>query len=139
MNYKELIKTQLFLLKSMGKSRREIEKDLGYAVNYIDQALSRGGNENLYHALVIHKEKLEAKANVLNDDGAGEYNSEKDLIDLQKEIINDLRGEKLKWSEEKNKLDNKIESLEANLLSLQSRNEFLEAKLLEMSKQTRSA
>lgn len=44
MSYKEKIKTQLNLLKDMGKSRGDVEKALGYSDNYLDQVLARGGN-----------------------------------------------------------------------------------------------
>jgi TPR repeat protein len=131
MNYKELIKTQLFLLKSMGKNRREIEKDLGYAEKYIDQALSRGGNENLYHALVIYKDNITDQQNVVEELPA-QYIPQKELVELQKEIIQELRKEKID-------LQSKILSMEMQILSLESRNENLEAKLLEKSKRTRSA
>jgi predicted nuclease with TOPRIM domain len=131
MNYKELIKTQLFLLKSMGKSRREIEKDLGYAEKYIDQALSRGGNENLFNALVIYKDNLTDQQNVVEEQPS-QYIPQKELVELQKEIIQELRKEKMH-------LNSKVQALEAQIISLESRNQNLEAKLIQMAKQTRSA
>lgn len=115
----------------MGKSRRKIEKDLGYAEKYIDQALSRGGNENLLNALVIYKDNLIDQQNVVEEQ-ASQYIPQKELVELQKEIIQDLRKEKID-------LLSKIQSLEAQILSLESRNEHLEANIIQKSKRTRSA
>ncbi len=70
MKFKDLIKTQLSLLKDMGKSRRQIELDLGYSEHYIDQCLSRGGNESLLNALSNYKSRLEREddqESLLND------------------------------------------------------------------------
>ena len=56
---KELMKSQLDTLKKMGKDRRTIERDLGYSENYLNQALSMGGNEKIYEALIAYQEKFE--------------------------------------------------------------------------------
>lgn len=45
-------------LKVLGKDRRTIEKDLNYSPNYIDQALSKGGNERFHSALKRYREAL---------------------------------------------------------------------------------
>lgn len=137
MAYKELIKTQLELLKKMGKSRREIEKALKYGDKYIDQALSRGGNESLLNALVAYKQKLEdnpdfeVNNNELNDTGKV-YSSSQDIIELQKQVIADLRAEKLKLLEE-------IEELKMINRRLENNNQNLQANLLEMANKTLSA
>ena len=53
MNFKEEIKKQLQLLKKSGIDRRKAEDQLGYAENYIDQALSKGGNLKLLNSLKV--------------------------------------------------------------------------------------
>lgn len=57
--HKELIETQLRLLKIMGVPRKKIEEDLGYSPNYITQQLSKGGNQKLLDAIVDYKERVE--------------------------------------------------------------------------------
>jgi len=56
---KELIKTQLETLKKMGKDRRTIERELGYSENYLDQILSKGGNDTVLQALIDYRERFE--------------------------------------------------------------------------------
>lgn len=63
MTLKEQIKAQLNQLKLMGKDRRAIERDLHYSENYLDQVLSKGGNEKVYQALVDYQKYLEDHAN----------------------------------------------------------------------------
>src|ERR1700744_4827073 len=45
-------------LRSMGKDRRTIETELNYSPNYIDQVLSKGGNERFFIALQRYHEML---------------------------------------------------------------------------------
>lgn len=59
MTLKEQIKAQLVHLKLMGKDRRTIERELHYSENYLDQVLSKGGNEKVYQALVDYQKFLE--------------------------------------------------------------------------------
>ena len=51
MNFKKEIENLLNALKNLGYDRRKIEQELGYGENYIDQALSRGGNKKLLNGL----------------------------------------------------------------------------------------
>ena len=55
---KQAILELLQELKSFGKDRRTIETDLSYSSNYIDQVLSKGGNERFYAALQRYREML---------------------------------------------------------------------------------
>lgn len=55
---KQAILDLLQELKVLGKDRRTIEKDLNYSPNYIDQALSKGGNERFHAALKHYLEAL---------------------------------------------------------------------------------
>lgn len=134
MSYKELIKTQLDSLKLMGKSRRDIEKDLKYSPKYLDQALSNGGSEKLLNILMLYMHRLEDQQSVLAEDPP-EYLSEKQLIEVQKELISDLRTEKIKWIEDRRELQKKIDRLEnqVNILI-----EDLKANSQEKSKHRRS-
>jgi len=131
MDYKLLIKTQLDLLKKMGKSRSDIETDLNYAKNYINVALSRGGNEKLFQTLNFYRENLEDHQNVASEDPA-KYVTQQELVDLQKQVISDLRLEKLE-------LLQKVQAMEAKISSLESRNEYLEVKAAQNIKKQRSA
>ena len=64
MERKKDIETLLKSLKEKGYTRAEIEAELGYSENYIDQALSKGGNQRFLEALrklnnrVLQKETL---------------------------------------------------------------------------------
>lgn len=51
MDYKKEMENALSHLESKGFDRRTIEKKLGYAENYIDQALSKGGNAKVIKKL----------------------------------------------------------------------------------------
>lgn len=51
MNFKKEIEKLLKSLKSKGLGRRAIEEKLKYSPKYIDQALARGGNEDLLHSI----------------------------------------------------------------------------------------
>jgi hypothetical protein len=55
---KQAILDLLRELRGLGKDRRTVEKDLHYSPNYIDQALSKGGNERFYLALKRYREAL---------------------------------------------------------------------------------
>lgn len=48
MDYKKEIEKLLNDLKSKGIDREKVEKDIGMSKNYIDQALSRGGNKSFF-------------------------------------------------------------------------------------------
>ncbi len=99
MNFKKLIETQLSLLKTMGKTRREIEKDLGYSEKYIDQALARGGNEALLNALSNYKTNLEVLEHTVNED-AGKYLNPQEYIRTLKLLI-DSKDENIKLLEQR--------------------------------------
>lgn len=61
MDFKENTKKLLNDLKKIGLSRRQIEREMGYDEKYIDQVLSRGGNEKFLNALntyVVAKNNL---------------------------------------------------------------------------------
>jgi hypothetical protein len=58
MGVKEEIELLLRDLKRFGKDRRTIEQDLNYSPNYIDQLLSKGGNERFYSALKRYRDML---------------------------------------------------------------------------------
>ena len=45
-------------LRKYGKDRRTIEQELKYSVNYIDQLLSKGGNNRFYTALKRYHDML---------------------------------------------------------------------------------
>ena len=99
MNQKEIILTQLRLLKGMGKSRRQLEIDLGYSEKYIDQCLSRGGNESLLNSLSSYKSKLEKEANGGNlNDEAASYMTPKDIIAALQQLA-DSREQNIRFLE----------------------------------------
>jgi hypothetical protein len=58
MNRKKQILDLLDLLKSAGISRSKIEEELHYSENYIDQLLTKGGNDRFYQALKRYKEAV---------------------------------------------------------------------------------
>lgn len=58
MNYKKDTETILNRLKLKGKDRRNIEKELRYSENYLDQALSKGSNKKLYNALIQYEKDI---------------------------------------------------------------------------------
>lgn len=53
MEFKEEIQKLLLDLKTEGIDRREIENQLGYSAFYIDQAISKGGNQKLLNSLKL--------------------------------------------------------------------------------------
>src|ERR1700744_400647 len=53
---KQAILDLLQELKDLGKDRRTIETELKYSPNYIDQALSKGGNKRFYEALLRYRD-----------------------------------------------------------------------------------
>lgn len=138
MDYKQLIKTQLDLLKNMGFGRRRLERELEYGDKYIDQALSRGGNEALLNALVAFKNRIEDGEEANNHNNNLELNddpvaySREEIIELQKQVIADLRAEKLKLMNDLDELKMKNNRLELQL-------ESLLANSIQKSKRTRSA
>lgn len=67
MDFKELIKNQLEILKSLGKSRRDIEKDLNYQPKYLDQALAKGGNKRLLQSLKKYTSEIEKNSTLQNE------------------------------------------------------------------------
>lgn len=58
MNLKEQLEEILDFLKKRGITRSEIEDDLNYSENYIDQALSKGGNKRFLKALEKYKSDI---------------------------------------------------------------------------------
>jgi len=58
MDVKSKIEQLLDELKSLGKERRTIEKELKYSIFYIDQLLSKGGNVRFYNALKRYYDML---------------------------------------------------------------------------------
>jgi hypothetical protein len=62
MNLKKEIESVLNSLKNKGYTRGEIEEELDYADNYIDQVLAKGGNERFLNALKKLDERLLQKA-----------------------------------------------------------------------------
>jgi hypothetical protein len=111
MDYKNLIKTQLDDLKRMGFNRRKIEKELGYSAKYIDQSLSRGGNDTLLNALSSLKSRLEVEgSNQVNEDGVS-YISKDEHIRI---------------------LTGFVETQKSSILILTEKNKELQAKLREM-------
>lgn len=55
MEYKKQIEEVLDSLKAAGFDRAQIEEDMGYSENYIDQTLSKGGNKKFLKAMVIYR------------------------------------------------------------------------------------
>lgn len=62
MAYKKDIEEILEQLKTKGYERSEIEAALNYSENYIDQALSKGGNERFLKALITYNKSVLPKA-----------------------------------------------------------------------------
>lgn len=58
MNYKDQILKLLERLSEAGIGRHKIEQDFAYAENFIDQALSRGGNKKFLAALKIYEKAM---------------------------------------------------------------------------------
>jgi len=69
MNYKEEILKALVDLTEFKMARREIEKELNYSNKYIDQQLSKGGNEKLLNGLrqLLEKKRLHNATAPSND------------------------------------------------------------------------
>lgn len=59
MDIKKEIELLLESLRELGKERREIEKDLKYSRNYIDQNLSKGGTKKFLSVLQQYAERLQ--------------------------------------------------------------------------------
>lgn len=68
MELKKEIEKLLELLSHSGFDRSKIEKELAYSENYIDQALSRGGNTKLLSRLKVLEKSL--LRNTISDPGA---------------------------------------------------------------------
>jgi hypothetical protein len=66
MKYKEEILKALEDLKEFNLARRQIEKELKYSDKYIDQQLSKGGNEKLLNGLkqLLEKKRLHKPTSV---------------------------------------------------------------------------
>lgn len=105
---KELIKTQLDLLKTMGKDRRTIERELGYSEFYIDQVLSKGGNEKIYQALIDYKERFELGD---NESPYAKFN----IISSQQETIERISKLLEKESKRNEQLEKRVHELEEKL------------------------
>lgn len=102
MDTKAEIKSLLDDLRKMGKDRRTIERELKYSEFYIDQALSKGGNEKLRQALEDYKNDLEKgsfdphptnyleiinrNSIVMEKISNANYNSSETILDQQKLI-----------------------------------------------------
>lgn len=56
MAIKDDIELLLIELKNRNIDRRRVELDLGLSENYLDQALSRGGNKKLYNRIKQYSE-----------------------------------------------------------------------------------
>lgn len=67
MNFKENIINTLKELEKFKLDRREIEKILNYSDKYIDQQLSKGGNEKLFNSLKQLLEKYELQKATTED------------------------------------------------------------------------
>lgn len=93
MDYKKEIQKQLETLKSLGRNRREVETDLGYKVFYLDQAVSKGGNDKLLTALKNHIKLLKS----LNVDKSNIHNEVDDrdaaLAYAKKDPLNKLKSD----------------------------------------------
>lgn len=59
MDYRDESLKILADLKKKNHSRRRIEEYFGYAKKYIDQILSKGGNETFYNNLLLYKKGVE--------------------------------------------------------------------------------
>src|SRR3954471_17190488 len=122
MNYKEEIQKAINDLTELKISRREIEKELNYSNYYINQQLSKGGNEKLLKGLrqLLEKKRLydtqtsNASSTLqLADDGPYPFETERekkkdmdDLIDvvlIQSKSIHEL-------SESLNRLSESVNS-----------------------------
>lgn len=110
-DYKKLIISLLDDIKKMGKSRRDIERDLKYSDKYIDKAIYNGGSKKLANTLSMYKDRLEDQQNILKEAPA-QYLTNKQILEYQKIEIDNLRAEKLKLLEEKQEMDKKIKRLE---------------------------
>jgi hypothetical protein len=75
MDYRKEMETLLNYLKKLKHSRRMIEKALGYTPNYLDQALSKGGNEKVLNQLKSYKERVEGGdiSDLIFNDSGGDY------------------------------------------------------------------
>lgn len=89
----------LFDLKNLGISRKDIEKEFGYNANYISQALSRGGNEQLLRNLrrFLETELLKQQKPALPGD---QFNRERALIKVLFHRVIKLEAQRLGLPEE---------------------------------------
>lgn len=88
MNFKKQIERLLKLLKDLGYDRDKIERDLGYRENYIDQNLSRGGNQRFVNNLKNYYEKILLGAIKDSDENSILAEDEHDYKkDVEKELL----------------------------------------------------
>lgn len=108
MELKEEIKNILNRLKSIGISRRDLEKEFGYSRNYIDQALSRGGTDVLFTTLNLYLKKMEAESAVKElSESSPDYLTPKEQIVMLRHIVEEQKR--------------KIEKLESELYRVKAR------------------
>jgi hypothetical protein len=96
MDYRKEIEKLLQHLKNEGWSRAAIEQDRGYAANYIDQMLSKGGNAKFLKSLqdllnrILLQKAMPAHGNVMNEPQEQYGNSLSLLIQQQNKLIGSL-------------------------------------------------
>lgn len=105
MNIKEEIESILESLKRLGIKRGDIEKALNYSENYIDQTLSKGGNEKFLGALKRYAEEFlpSGSKSMANEElvlYAKDYDKLIEQILSDRQVIIDLHQERSKQAEE---------------------------------------
>lgn len=86
MPIKENIEKLLIELKNNGIDRRRIETDLDLSENYIDQALSRGGNKKLYNRIKQYSESQNVIDNYTLEDRAMVKVLVKEMLKLKSKV-----------------------------------------------------
>lgn len=87
MNYKDLITELLVEFKSQGYDRRTLERELGYSENYLDQILSKGGNEKAYRTLIAYRDRMLLKEDTAPYGKSNLINSQQETIERMTKML----------------------------------------------------
>lgn len=121
MKYKKDIEKLLFDLKINNVDRDQIEHDLDYSENYIDQILSKGGNKRFYSNLKKYADRMLQKT---TDDESNKSSKKKENADNEPEEIKQIANES----------GEKIISSQVEIKILRKENEYLKKRVEDLEK-----
>ncbi len=126
MNFKEQILKTTKQLKKIGIDRREAERRLNYGEFYIDQALSKGGNEKLLNSLSLLLEAIQNgdsdnvdKNNIKSNDSNKNQNSDNGNLSAQA-ILNLTESNRLLAETNSNVVNASLKSIEKFISVIES-------------------